>query len=293
MKKKLTTEFDPQPTTATDGHQTDLAPEPIPEKKTRFSKNKPKYGFALGKIAKSGAPKIGVAARALAHLGESSEGNAQFLAVMSADPNPPASVKKFISEASLSEHDRHSLPRIAQITQTPIADIFLSYARGVKTLGHAQVVERVSQALAEKAEAAIGSLMDQACPQKLQCDECRGSGKDGLKTCLVCDGDGFIEILPKFWPFAQKKIYELAGIIEKGGGININTSANVSAKIGVQVSAADMLGKLISASDAVVNPSIIEAEIKGVLAESHHEPVGENRGAVLEETPEAVSVKSI
>lgn len=269
------------------------SPEPEP-KKTRFSKNKPKFGFALGKIAKDGSPRVSVAARALAHLGDSSEGNAQFLAVMAADPNQPSSVAKFITEANKAEHDRHSLPKIAQITQTPIAEIFLSYARGVKTLGHAQVVERVSEALAQKAEAAIGSLMDQACPQKLKCDECDGSGKDGLKTCMVCDGDGFIEILPKFWPFAQKKIYELAGIVEKGGGININASSNVNAKIGVQVSSAELLGKLISASDAVINTNqISEAEVINVLPTSNPTQVGEDRSAVLPETREEVPVKAI
>lgn len=244
-------------------------PSPLPKTKTPPKRRKnAKVGAVLGKDVGSlqgrvkgdrdGKPIPSVAKRALDLLGRPGAEITEILAVMSADPSPTQKVLRFMDEAQKEEHSRHSLARIAVMTKIPIAEIFQSYARGVKSLGTAQTIERVSSVIAARAEEAVTSLMDQAVPQEVGCTECGGTDK----SCMVCDGKGKISILPKFWPFAQKRIYELAGIVEKGGGITLNSNTTVAPKIGVQVNAGEMLGKLIAASDAVVNfTAPINAEI--------------------------------
>lgn len=280
MKKSTEGSLSPSPPKALT--TTDLA-----DKKKVLKKANSGIGFPLGKVVKdpeTGKPKPTVAKRALSRLGETADKNAEFLAVMSADPSPTARVAKFVATASLDANAKKSLPVIAAEVGVPVAEVFLSYARGVKCLGHAQVVERVAEVLAEKAEAAISSLVDQAIPQKIKCENCP---EDKRQTCQVCEGEGVIEILPQFWPFAQKRIYELMGIVDKGQGINVTQNVTNKTAVAIQGAPGEFMAKVAGMSDAIMMQPI-EAEV--VLPEDSPSAAGEAGSSVLEAARDKVQV---
>lgn len=272
---------------------TDIPPLPLtktPQTPTTTStapKKAPRLGSVLGKVVTSKEGRIvpNVAKRALALLGDSTTGNAEFLAVMAVDPNPPASIVKFMTEAGKDAHKKHSLARVAGDLGTPVAEVFLSYARGVKAIGHAQAIERVSSVLASKMEDAIESLMDQTVAHEVKCSECMGEDP----KCSYCGGEGSLKILPKYWAFAQKQIYQLSGVIEASKGIQIQNNTTVAPKIGLSLGAGEFLGKLLQASDEAINPSITVEAIEvsptpqNVLPEGHSEALGDSRSSVQQE----------
>jgi hypothetical protein len=203
--------------------------------------------------------------------GGSAEGNATFLAVLSADPKPTPIISKFIGEAGKKVHESHNILRVAEELGTPPTEIFLSYARGIQTLGHAIAVERVSEVIASRMEKAIASLMDEAIPREGNCDECWGIGRVGRQKhllCKKCDGKGRMVFLPENWEFAQKRIYELAGVGPQPGGITIQQNANTNVKGGttvLAVGAGGFMEKVAALSDDLVSKQLNVVNIVDVV----------------------------
>lgn len=236
-------------------------------------------------------PESPVAKEALKRLGTggTGEGNATFLAVLSADPEPRPAISKFIVEAQKSSREKHSILKIAQELGTPPAEIFLSYARGIQTLGHAIAVEKASEAIAGKIDKAIASLLDEAIPKEASCDACAGEGKRGRHshlTCYKCGGTGKMLTLPQNWAFAQKRIYELAGIGPQTGGIVIQQTNTSNVKGPTLVVGGGFMEKVATLSDDLVSRqlNVVDVTPTNVLTEGHRtetQPGGEGDGSAV------------
>ncbi len=247
-----------------------------------------------------------IALRALSTLGAggTKEGNATFLAVMSADPKQTPQVQKFILEAQKTQNEKHSVMKIAEGLGTPVGEIFLSYARGIQTLGQAMALERVAEVVASRMEAAIESLAREAIPKKVLCKQCEGHGKYGrhkLDPCKPCRGSGFVTKLSTHWAFAQKQFYTVAGVVEKQAGLTIQQTNQTSVKSQTLSVSTDLVGKMIALSDAIIHTPAqgqlseapVDAELidtsntPNVFAEINSTPTGEASTESLPATGEA------
>lgn len=257
--------------------------------------------LAVGEMLEGMTASSGVARKALKTLGlhGTDDGNATFLAILAADPKPTRVIQAFLAEAGKKDRSKQSVLKIAQDLGTSPAEIFLSYARGIQTLGQAIAVERVSEVLAEKMEAAVGSLVGEAIPRQLTCSICDGDGKMGRHKhlrCTTCEGSGKVMVLGENWEFAQKQIYKLAGLEQERSGIVVQQTTTNNVKGPSLVVGGGFMERIASLSDELVNKQvqIVDvtpmggSEVLGVLPEADNPEVGEVGSASLSATGEKI-----
>jgi hypothetical protein len=241
------------------------------------------------------------AAVALKRLGDSSDGNAEFIAVLSADPQIPAKISKLLAELQKPEHARHSLARVAGECGVQVSDVFVSFSRGIKALGCAEAINRASEIMLQKWEASIEALTDQAIPDRKPCKNCPPETEPN-PNCNLCYGKGYREVLPKFFAYAQNKMIDFFGmnpkIEAKLGGVVVNNNVRASANA-ASASAPTFSAQLLAMSDEIINSKpqdLLDAEVIAalpepqplVLPEAHSTSLGEAGSRVLQEAEQKI-----
>lgn len=199
-----------------------------------------------------------IARKALKTLGLNGikDGNASLLAVLAADPKPSRAVQTFLAEAVKKNRGNQTILKVAQDLGTSPAEIFLSYARGIQTLGQAIAIERVAEVIASRMETVVTSLLEEAVPHDQTCDNCNGSGKYGRHnhlTCPNCDGVGKVSVLGDNWKFAQQQVYEISGLKPEKGGIQIQQTTTNNVKGPSLVVGGGFMEKVASLSDELMS----------------------------------------
>lgn len=257
-----------------------------------------------------GVPKLGSeskAIKALRGLSHGPDGDLGFLGILQADPNQTGPIRRFIELAQGKDGlESHSAAFLASRAGTTISDIFFSYSRGIRALGHAEAVARLSESFSLRLGSAIDSLLNQAVTHEVPCSDCKGSGTipngKGPTPCWVCGGTKKTDVLPPMWEFAQQRIYELAGLVEPASknGITIQQT-NVQAKqAALAIPSSGFMEKVSSLSDELVHaqrkqlaPVPIEAQLvepsPSVQLEDHREPIGADGSG----SPEGIGESSL
>lgn len=169
------------------------------------------------------------------------------------------SISKVIDMIADPAQGRKGLARIVAAAKADPAVVISMYTKGVLALGHAHTIAEIAKDLPRVGR----QLVREALPQKVVCRSCFGAkvivqrGKE--YPCRMCDGQGSKEELGPHFEFASRQLFELAGMTQKQGGVNVavNTQTNV------QVGGASLLERLTAVSDSIIHNTkdVVEAEV--------------------------------
>jgi len=247
------------------------------------------------KVASSPTRRSGShAAKLLKNLGnEDITSGAELVPLLEADPSPSAKTELFCLkwQESANSGEKVTVRTLAIRAKTTVAEILVAASRGMRELGIAEARARVADKLTERLGAVMDTLIDQALPQEISCENCRATGKAFGNWCNVCSGKGRIEVLPPNYAFSVKEVLKLAQIVEEKGGIQISQTTNNTKN--TLIAGGGLMEKLAAFSDKMVFDQIpVDAvllevpkkENSDLLPTTHSTASGEARTA----DPEAV-----
>lgn len=251
-------------------------PRKYPQGTSEYSKKDQKAQFALGrvKVASASGRKAGShAAKLLKNLGnEDITSGAELIPLLEADPSPSAKTELFCIkwQESADSGEKVTVRTLAGRAKTTVAEILVAASRGMRELGIAEARARVADKLTERLGAVMDTLIDQALPQEISCENCQATGKAFGKWCNVCSGKGKIDVLPPNYAFSVKEVLKLAQIVEEKGGIQISQTNNSTKN--TLIAGGGLMEKLAAYSDKMVFDQIepIDAVLIAPTKETPH-----------------------
>lgn len=151
------------------------------------------------------------------------------------------------------QHDTESLAKICALYGVAPAGLMKVFRTAVLTRGQMIATARI----AEKAPDVAAAVMEDAIPSDRTCPKCLGArlvdkptaaDPNATEECGLCHGHGTIRFVPDH--DVQKTALQIAGLLERGGGVKVTTLvANQNLNAGTDSGSYD---KLIGALDGVI-----------------------------------------
>lgn len=151
------------------------------------------------------------------------------------------------------QNDKDSLAQICALHGVAPAGLMKLFRSAVLTRGQLIATARI----AERAPDVAAAVMEDAIPSDRTCPKCLGArlvdkptaaDPNGTEECGLCHGHGTIKFVPDH--DVQKTALQIAGLLERGGGVKVTTLvANQHSNAGTDSGSYD---KLIGALDGVI-----------------------------------------